>query len=217
VAWVGFAVLGILLPAEASAEHFLYVSPTVGAWRWDQDVYPLLRLDEFGPVYGARVGYKATTAFSMELVGLSGTTDAASVAGGSAATEALRQTLIELSLVVNFQSLAGDRIYPFLDLGSGLAMRRGGPETPEEPRVDEDHFAFHLGGGLQMELDSRWALRVNVRDSFFSKDRSIGNGGDQVTVDSLELSVGLTMKFPVGKPGTNSLQLRGIDAGPKLE
>ena len=211
------AVLGIAIPAGAAAEHFLYVSPTVGAWRWDQDVYPHLELDEFGPLLGARVGYTATSAFAAELVGLTGTTGAAPVSGGSSSQESLRQTLFEISLLVNFQSLTGDRIYPFLDLGAGLAARGGGPDTAEKPGVDATRFAFHLGGGMILEVHPRWALRLNIRDTFFNEERVVGNVGDQVTVDSLEFSAGLTVRFPVGKPGPRNLQLRGIDAGSKQE
>jgi hypothetical protein len=145
--------------------------------------------------------------FAAELVRLTGTSDAAPTPQVPPRRPAA--DLIELSLVVNFQSLAGGRIYRSIWApggSSGAGCR--------QPRVDDDRLAFHLGGGIQMELDSRWALRLNVRDTFFNEDKSLGNAVDQVTVDSLELSVGLTVKFPVGKPGSSSLQLRGIDAGP---
>jgi hypothetical protein len=216
-AWATIAgiVLGGLGSAErAGAERMLYVSPTVGAWHWDHSGYPDFEVDAYGPVFGVRGGYAITQAFAAELVALTGTTGT-QVAGVS--SESLRQSQIELSLVVNFQSLAIDRVYPFLDLGAGVAIRRGGPETSSATSVEDEQLAFHLGGGVALELDRRWALRLNVRDTFFTDDRLVGNVGDQLTVDTVELSLGVVIRFPVGNSGPRSLQSLGFDAGVKPE
>jgi len=63
---------------------------------------------------------------------------------------------------------------------------------------DDSRFAFHLGGGLKSDLSSRWGLRFNIRDTFFSDTQKMaGAPDDQVTVDSLELSLGLEYRLAV--------------------
>ena len=106
-----------------SPSPHVYVTPTVGVWRWDEkavDGYPLEKRS--GLVWGGRAGYSPIEAFSGELVVLTGTND---FRKGAAAFNA-RLTQVELSFVVNFRSLVNARVYPFLDLGSGVSARRAG-------------------------------------------------------------------------------------------
>jgi hypothetical protein len=198
VALLGLAaiVLGVSLvrPAEAS---YLYFSPTAGVWHWDDDAYPDLTFDQHWKlVYGGRAGYAFTQAFSGELVGLTGTNDAVLV-GVPGPSESLRVSEFDLSLLVHFQSLTSTKIYPFLNLGVGLAIRKGGPGS-----LDDQHTAFHLGGGIMYVLNPRFALRTNVRDTFFTYKRTGGNLTEQFTVDALELSLGVEFRIPTRQTGS---------------
>lgn len=205
---LGFAFLfpAVLLPEPLAAEvpvPHLYLTPTAGVWRWDTDVafgYEVPHRTQ--PVIGLRAGYTPVEAFAGELVVLTGTNDLVQSATGQ--TEGVRLTQLELSLVVNFQSLVSPGIYPFLNLGVGGSFRRA--QGDGEPDPGDTNFTFHLGGGLKWELASRWALRANIRDSFFTQSQGTGNQENQVTVDSLELSLGLEIRFPVGQSGRRDLQ-----------
>ena len=202
----GFLVLalvasGSLIPEIARGAH-IYLSPTAGAWRWDDDAYPDLTFDSsWGFVVGGRVGYAFTQAFSGELIGLTGTNDTAfSLAfdDSSGTSQSMRLTEISISLIVHFQSLTSTKIYPFLDLGVGLAFRDGGVTD-----LDDQHTAFHLGGGIMWVLDDRFALRANARDAFFTDKRTSGNLTEQLTVDSLEMSLGVEFRIPMKRSGSH--------------
>ena len=197
------AILGVtlivtsLVCARSSAASHLYVSPTAGVWHWDDDAYPDLEFDKsWAFVYGGRVGYAFTQAFSAELVALTGTNDA-QFTDDPASWTSLRSTEVALSLLVHFQSLTSTRIYPFLDLGAGTIFRSGGPGN-----LDDNHTAFHLGGGIMYVLNPRFALRTNVRDTFFTDKRTGGNLTEQLTVDSLELTLGVEFRIPTGQKGS---------------
>ncbi|HET9234595.1 MAG TPA: outer membrane beta-barrel protein, partial [Candidatus Eisenbacteria bacterium] len=201
-----FLVLGLLtlacaFPRSVEASHF-YLSPTAGAWHWDDDAYPDLTFDSsWGFVVGGRVGYAFTQAFSGEIIGLTGTNDSSfdlSFDDSSGTSESMRLTEIALSLVVHFQSLTSTRIYPFLDLGVGLALRDGGPTD-----LDDQHTSFHLGGGIMWVFSDRFALRANARDAFFTDKRTSGNLTEQLTVDSLEMSLGVEFRIPMKRGGSH--------------
>ena len=181
-------------PSEGS---YLYFSPTVGAWHWDEEAYQVNLDKSWALVYGARIGYAFTQAFSGELLGLTGTNKAVDTAASTEPSESLRLTELGVSLLVHFQSLTSTRIYPFLDLGVAMAIRRGGPES-----LDDQHTAFHLGGGVMFVLDPRWVLRANVRDTFFTDKRGAGNLTEQLTVDALELSLGVEFRIPTRQKGS---------------
>ncbi|HYV51504.1 MAG TPA: outer membrane beta-barrel protein, partial [Dongiaceae bacterium] len=173
-----------------------YFSPTGGAWHWDDDAYPDLQFNSsWKLVYGGRAGYAFTQAFSAEVVGLTGTNDAV-LNGETGPSESLRLTEFDLSLLVHFQSLTSARIYPFLDLGIGTALRKGGPGS-----LDDQHTSFHLGGGIMYVLSPRFAIRTNLRDTFFTDKRSGGNLTQQFTVDALELSLGVEFRIPTRQKG----------------
>jgi len=190
-----FVLLGITGggagPAAAEPGSFLYITPTAGLWHWDGEAAAGVQLDDHsGFVYGGRVGFSPIEAFSGELVLLTGTNTAVIPASGSLDSRTLRLTQAEFSFLVNFQSIASERLYPFLDLGVGGIFRGG------DPRFDDTHFAFHLGGGLKTTLSPKWALRLNVRDTFFTNTQTTeGSQDTQVTVDSVELSLGLEYRF----------------------
>ena len=199
------AILGLTVivaclsfPRSAAASH-IYVSPTAGVWHWDDDAYPDIQFDKgWAFVYGARAGYAFTQAFSAELVVLTGTNEASfAIQLPPSPSESLRLTELDLSLLVHFQSLTSNKIYPFLDLGAGMAIRKGGPGS-----LDDQHTAFHLGGGIMYVLNSRFAIRTNVRDTFFTDKRGGGNLTEQFTVDSLELSLGVEFRIPTGQKGS---------------
>jgi hypothetical protein len=181
-------------PSEGS---HLYFSPTGGAWHWDEDAYQVDLDKAWTLVYGVRAGYAFTQAFSAELLGLTGTNNTVSTATTPEPSESLRLTELGVSLLVHFQSLTSTRIYPFLDLGVAMAIRRGGPEF-----LDDQHTAFHLGGGVMFVLNPRWALRTNVRDTFFTDKREAGNLTEQLTVDALELSLGVEFRIPTRQKGS---------------
>src|SRR5258706_1425106 len=106
VTWVlGLGVLVTALgarPAAAGAPYF-YLSPTMGAWHWDDTAYPDLDFEHvWTPVFGARGGYAFTQAFSGELVGLTGT-DNATPTGLTTPSEGLRLTEIDVSMLAHFQ------------------------------------------------------------------------------------------------------------------
>jgi len=189
-------------PAGAQPGPYLYATPTVGLWHWDGEAAQGVRMDDHsGLVYGGRVGFSPIEAFSGELVFLTGTNTAVTPTS-SPDSRTLRLTQTEFSFLVNFQSIASERVYPFLDLGVGLSIRGG------DPRFDDTHFAFHLGGGLKTTLAPKWALRLNVRDTFFTNTESVDGAQDtQVTVDSVEMSLGLEYRFwTVGRRGGGRLR-----------
>jgi opacity protein-like surface antigen len=200
-------LLGLLFPGASAAEvpiPHLYVTPTAGIWRWDTNVaFGFDVPDRTRPVIGIRAGYSPVEAFAGELALLTGTNDL--VRSGTDEEVGVRLTQLELSLVVNFQSLVSPRLYPFLNLGVGGSFRQA-QEDPVDGDLDDSNFAFHLGGGLKWELASRWALRGNIRDTFFTESQGAGNQETQVTVDSVELSLGLEMRFPLGRSGRRDLQ-----------
>ncbi len=174
----------------------VYVTPTVGVWRWDEkavDGYPLEKRS--GLVWGGRAGYSPIEAFSGEVVVLTGTND---FRKGTATFNA-RLTQVELSFVVNFRSLVNARVYPFLDLGSGVSARRAGAGGGSVDGVDATHLDFHLGGGVKVDLSRLVGVRLNIRDTFFTETQGSGDARDQTTVDSIELSGGLEYRFALGK------------------
>jgi len=171
----------------------VYVSPTFGVWRWDEravDGYGLT--DRTAPVWGGRAGYSPIEAFAGELVVLTGTND---FRKGSA-TFTTRLTQVEVSFVVNFRSLVNASVYPFLDLGSGVSARRASGSAPVG---NASHLDFHLGGGIKADLSRRLGLRFNVRDTFFTETQGSGDARDQTTIDSVELSAGLDVRFGMGR------------------
>jgi hypothetical protein len=152
---------------------------------------------------GGRVGYTPISAFSGELVVLTGTNDVELPDGGRAG---VRLTQAELSFLVNFRSLVNTPVFPFLDLGAGFSFRRA-DTLPSGENLDNDHVSFHLGGGIKSELTRELGLRLNVRDTFFTETRGAGTRGEQVTVDAVELSVAL--EYRVGlKKGRGPTRLR---------
>jgi opacity protein-like surface antigen len=184
--------------AVAEAGSHIYVSPTIGIWKWDKNAASPFALS--GPsrlVIGARAGYSPIEAFAGEIVFLTGTAKAHD--GSPDTTLSLRQNQLELSLLVNFQSLMSSRVYPFLDLGAGAAFRSGGGTVDGRSVFEETRFVFHLGGGLKVDLTPRLSLRSNVRDTFFTETQGAGNVENQVTVDSVELSLGAEYRFPLAR------------------
>ena len=174
----------------------VYVTPTVGIWRWDEKAVDGSRLnDRSGLVWGGRAGYSPIEAFSGELVVLTGTND---FRRGGVAFSA-RLTQVELSFVVNFRSLVDAPVYPFLDLGSGISARRAGTGGESVEGVNASHLDFHLGGGVKVDLGRLIGIRLNVRDTFFTETQGSGDARDQTTVDSVELSGGLEYRFALGK------------------
>jgi opacity protein-like surface antigen len=170
-------------------------------WRWDEEAASHLTLsDQTSFVWGGRVGYAPIDAFSVEGIILTGTNEG--TIAFTTGPESLRLTQTELSTVINFQSIVSRKVYPFLNLGIGLSFRSGGGKVDDEAVFDDTKFTFHIGGGIKVEVTPRAALRFNVRDTFFS-DTQVGGGNleSQVTVDSVELSVGLEYRFPLGASG----------------
>jgi opacity protein-like surface antigen len=201
IAGVLFLAVAAGIPAgSAGAGPYVYVSPTAGIWKWDKDTAsPLELTDRSGFVFGGRAGFSPIEAFAGEIVVLTGTADAENSTPGTAFS--LRLTQIELSLLVNFQSLMSTRVYPFLDLGGGLALRRGGGDVSGESVFDDTKFVFHLGGGLKVDLTSRFSIRGNIRDTFFTESQGDGNVDSQVTVDSVEISLGIDYRIPLARSG----------------
>src|SRR5215813_80897 len=91
------AIVLVACASRPAGASYLYFSPTAGVWHWDDDAYPDLTFDQHWKlVYGGRAGYAFTQAFSGELVGLTGTNDAALV-GIPGPSESLRLTELDLS------------------------------------------------------------------------------------------------------------------------
>ena len=194
------SMLACLPLARPAAASHLYVSPTAGVSHWDDDAYPDLEFDKgWAFLYGGRAGYAFTQAFSGEVVVLTGTNDAAfgTQVFPEVPPSSMRVTELSISLLVHFQSLTSAKIYPFLDLGAGTIFRSGGPGS-----LDDNHTAFHLGGGIMFVLDPRFAIRTNLRDTFFTDKRSGGNLTEQLTVDALELSLGVEFRIPTRQKGS---------------
>jgi opacity protein-like surface antigen len=209
-AWI-LTVILIALATPAAAQSlgpYIYISPTVGVWRWDEKPAAFTTIeDQTAFMWGGRVGYSPIDAFSMELVGLTGTNEGTIQVGSDSEVKTLRLTQVEFSILVNFQSIVTHKVYPFLDLGVGGSFRSGGTQVDGESVFDDTQFTFHIGGGLKVELNPRAALRFNIRDTFFSQTQGTeGNQETQVTVDSVELSVGLDYRFPIGSGSTNRLR-----------
>jgi len=200
-------LVGVVAPGAAFAEvpvPNLYVTPTIWAWRWDADVaFGFEVPDRTQPMFGLRVGYTPVDAFAGELVLLTGTNDL--LHSETDQTVGMRLTQIEASLVVNFQSLVSPRFYPFLCLGLGACIQSASDDAPDAD-LGGTHLCFHLGGGLKWELSDRLALRGTFRDTFFSQSQGSGNQETQVTVDSVELSLGLDIRFPIGQSSRRGLQ-----------
>lgn len=198
LAAVALTLIAVFLCASRPSDgSYVYFSPTGGAWHWDDDAYPDLQFENsWNFMYGGRAGYAFTQAFSAELVGLTGTNNAV-LTGGIGPSESLRVSEFAVSLLVHFQSLTSTRIYPFLDLGAGTVLRSGGPGS-----LDDNHTSFHLGGGIMFVLNPRFAIRTNVRDTFFTDKRGGGNLTEQFTVDALELSLGVEFRIPTRQKGS---------------
>jgi opacity protein-like surface antigen len=197
---MGLLVVLAGFPAAAAAGSHVYVSPTVGIWKWDKNATtPLALSDRSRLVIGGRAGFSPIEAFAGEIVFLTGTAEAAG--GTPESAYSLRQSQLELSFLVNFQSLMSTRVYPFLDLGIGGAFRSGGGEVDGQSAFDETRFVFHLGGGLKADVSPRLAIRGNIRDTFFTESQGDGNVENQVTVDSVEISVGIEYRIPLARAG----------------
>ena len=184
-------------PARVPVPH-LYVSPTAGVFRWDEKATEFGDLDgTFGEALGVRVGYAPVAAFSGELVFLTGANQGTDGTGAEAVPFSVRTTQIEASFLVNFQTLIGSRIYPFLNLGAGISLRRGDLIREGEDVLDGEEPAFHLGGGLRGDLGDRLGLRVNLRNTFFNQTRGEGDREDRVTVDTVEITAALDLRIPL--------------------
>ena len=191
-------------PMPVPVPH-VYISPTVGAWHWDDHgVRGLELVDRNDAVWGGRIGYSPIQAFSGEIVVLTGTNRVSS--GGKEGT--VRLTQVEFSFLVNFQALLDSRIYPFLDLGSGLSKRSGDRTVDEmDGDFDRSHVSFHLGGGLKLDLTPRLGLRGNVRDTFFTETLGTTGAENQVTVDAVEISAAVEYRLGWGRSrGTRRLR-----------
>ena len=192
--------------AEPIGTH-VYVTPTIGMWRWDENAATLVTIPDQGSlVFGGRLGYAPTDVFALEGVVLTGTNDGTLMLPAGDEIRSLCLTQTELSLVVNFQSLLSGRVYPFLTLGMGASFRSGGETIDGDASFDDTRLNFHIGGGIKVDLTSRMVLRFNVRDTFFV-DNQQGNQNRQVTVDSVELSMGLEYRVPL-TTGGGSRRLR---------
>lgn len=187
---------------EIPSPH-LYVSPTVGIWRWDPETLGAFEIDSrSGLVLGLRAGYSPFEAISGEVIFLRGTNSArAPEALGFDGDPDVTLTQIELSFVVNFRSLIVSRWYPFVDVGAGVALRDGDLEFEMEKQYDGTQVAFHLGGGVKVDLGSRATLRVNLRDTFYTETIRIGAREEQNTIDAVEISAGLDYRIPLGRVG----------------
>ncbi len=195
---------------DAPVPH-VYLSPTVGIISWDDNALPVGTFDsQTSPAFGLRFGYAPVSAFSGEFVALT-TSNEATYAGqdGGPQTQAdVRLVQLELSFLVNFQTLIRSRVYPFLDLGLGSSLRSGGQETSDGGSADLTKVSFHLGGGIKWDVSPRVALRANFRDTFFTETRGSGDLETQVTVDSIELTLGLDYRIPLGSGGGDKNRLR---------
>lgn len=196
--------LGRATVVQAAGAH-IYVSPTAGIWRWDESAAAFLEVpDRTGFVWGGRVGYSPMEAFAFEGVVLTGTNTGKFTTGASPEPEerSLRLTQTEFSIIVNFQSIVSRAVYPFLDLGIGLSFRSGGLDIQGESSFNDTRFNFHIGGGVKIELDPRAAVRFNIRDTFFTMTQfTDGTQQEQVAVDSVEISLGLDYRIPIGEGG----------------
>lgn len=200
LAGLGITIVGTTgLVRSASAlgqDAYVYVAPTAGVQLWDEKTAEGFHLDTRpGFLWGVRAGMTPTEALSIELVFLTGTNDLVENATG--AIVPMRMTQIEVSFLINFQSLASRTVYPFLCLGAGDMIRRAGTDVATgDP--DNSHIAFHLGGGMRAELRPGWALRLTGKDSFFGETQGSGNAQKQVTVDTVEFSLALEARFRWG-------------------
>ncbi len=209
---IGLALTGLLASAGSAAADEawipipnVYLTPTLGVWHWDRSGVQGLDLrHRTAPVYGGRAGFSPIDAFGGELVFLTGTNE---VKDGDRWVS-VRLTQIEASFVVNFRSLVDARVYPFLDLGGGASVRRGGALTSGSAGLDRTHIAFHLGGGLKADLSSHLSLRGNLRDTFFTESQGDPSNSNQVTVDSVELSGGLEYRIGLGNTFRGPKRLR---------
>jgi opacity protein-like surface antigen len=147
-------------------------------------------------VWGGRIGYTPFDALSGEIVLLTGSNEAAG-ASGSSTDPKVRLTLAELSFVVNFRTLFNSRWYPFVDLGAGVAARSSKWEEDGARVFDGSKLAFHLGGGIKVDLAPRATLRFNFRDTFHTETRSIDGQDIQDTLDAVELTAGLEYRIPI--------------------
>gem|GEM_PF-1066393 len=184
----------------------LYVSPTVGVWGWDGASFSHRTepADSHRLVYGGRLGYSLLEALSGELVFLTGTNRVADfVADGFTGNDQVRLTQVEASFVVNFRSLVVSRWYPFVDLGSGLTLRSTDFKIDGESVFDGSHINFHLGGGVKLDLSPHATIRLNLRDTFFTRSETSGGQETQTTVDMVEFTGAVEFRIPLRRRGSS--------------
>jgi len=180
---------------EIEAPH-VYVSPTVGVWRWDESVLGGPQYEQtMSLMYGLRVGYAPLDALSGEVVVLTGENQVKDAEGD----DKQRLTQAEFSFVVNFRGLAVDQVHPFVTLGMGYSFRNGRPVVDGEPVQGEDHVNFHIGMGFKVDMSSAISVRFNARDTFYTETQKRGGSEVTETVDSVELSIGLDYRIPMGR------------------
>jgi hypothetical protein len=184
-------------PVVLDAPH-LMLSPTVGVWRWDEEALLGGGLEDGAAlVYGGRAGYAPIEALTGEIVVLTGTNR---ILVGEDSYEA-RLTQIELSFSVKFRALFNARWYPFVDLGAGAALRSSDATSRGVKVFDGSHIAFHLGGGIMVDLATPVSLRLNLRDTFYTETKEIGGTDTQSTHDAVEISLGLDYRIPLSSRG----------------
>ena len=198
--WVLLAALFLAGSAQAEqpeirAPH-LYVSPTVGFWRWDESVLGGAKYEQtVSLMYGLRLGYAPLDALSGEVVVLTGENQVEDAEGD----DKQRLTQAEFSFVVNFRGLAVEQVHPFVTLGLGYSFRNGRPVVDGEPVQGDDHLNFHIGIGFKVDMSQAVSVRFNARDTFYTETQKQGSGEVTETVDSVELSIGLDYRIPMGR------------------
>lgn len=195
---------------EVATPH-VYVSPTLGLLHWDGRTFGNVDVEtEYAPLIGLRVGYAPFEAISGEVVVLTASTEADFGAGGpplAGLDPAARLTLVEWSFVVNFRRIVEANWYPFVNLGAGVALRSSDVGLPANRRFDGSEFAFHLGGGVKVDVHPRASIRLNVRDTFYTVTRELDGQEFQDTLDAVELSAALEYRFPF-RAGRGPTRLR---------
>jgi len=202
--WVLYLVLAAALVSPALAEApkiplpHLYLAPTIGVWRWDAlEFFPGHMEHRTQPVYGIRAGFARFDALAGEVVVLSGTNKVAELSENNQ----VRVTQVEFSLLVNFRSLVNARVYPFVDLGLGGTFPSSSVVVDGEDVLDKNKVNYHLGGGVKWDLNSRFTLRLNARDTFLSDSREVSGQTFQNTLDQVEFSTSVEFRIPLSSGG----------------
>jgi hypothetical protein len=73
--------------------------------------------------------------------------------------------VILAGLAVEYR-LTQDRTYPYALVGGVLAVVR----SRHDSAVDQDRWSLRLGAGLNHDIDRRWSLRIEVRDTLVDLD-----------------------------------------------